>query len=266
VINPFLWQSLGSDELLFDNDVRFEGGSLRVRGNAGPLLLFANTGVYVIEENVDAKDPLLLGGQLGGEIEVARDVTFGARGTVYHFFSLDDEFFARAANNLTEPGGTGGNISDGLARRNGSIQVVEGSAFVRLAMVDLFPVLIYGSYAHNFSARSSLLLPGIDREDDAYAVGVFAGDPALFVRLGFTYFYIEANAFPSMYLDSDSLTTDGFPNRKGYRVSIQRQLFEHVDLILKGYYSHRIEGGPEFAVSGLGAHRLRGQADLVFEF
>lgn len=266
VVNPFLWKELGSDDLLFDNDLRPEGASLRVRGNTGPVAIFANTGVYVIDENSAAKDPKLVGGQLGAAIEIVDDIAIGGRGSLYHYFSLDDEFFARAANNLGASGGTGGNLIDGLARRNGSIQVVEGSAFLSLAMSDLFPVLFYGTYAHNLSARNSLVAPEVGREDDAWVVGVFAGDKALLVRLGFAYYSIEANSLPSMFIDTDALTVDGFPNRHGYRVSVERELFEHVDLILKGYLSDRIEGGPAFADSGPASDRLRGQADLNFEF
>jgi hypothetical protein len=48
--------------------------------------------------------------------------------------------------------------------------------------------------------------------------------------------------------------------------SVERQLFENVDLVLKGFQSDRIEGGPAFDNSGPGSDRLRGQADLVFKF
>jgi hypothetical protein len=263
VKNPFIWKQLGVDNLLFDNDLNPEGANFRVTGNAGPLALFANAGVYVIDENSAAKDPLLSGGQIGGSIKLADPVSIGARGTIYNFSSLDDDFFARGASNPTAPGGTGGNIIDGLSRRNGSIQIVETGAFLDLRLVDLLPVLFYGSYAKNLSARHSIVSDA-GREDEAWTVGVFVGDKVRLIRVGVAYYVVEANAFPSMYLESDVL--DGTPNRHGYMASIERQLFENVDLALRGYLSDRNEGGTAFADSIPGSERFRGQADVTFKF
>lgn len=263
VKNPFLWKELGADALLWDSDITPEGASLRIRGDAGPVALFANGGIYVIDENGGAKDPKLAGGQIGGVVDLVEHVSFGARGSLYHFFSLDDAFYARAALNA-DPGGTGGNILDGLGRRNASIQVGETSAFLKLDMIELFPVLFFGSYAQNFSARNSRSFPTVDREDQAWATGVYVGDKKQLVKLGLAYFYLEANAFPSMFIDSDIL--DGTPNRKGYLASLERQLLDGVTLKLSGSSSKRIEGGSEYANSAAGADRLRGQADMIFDF
>jgi Putative porin len=263
VKNPFVWKQLSVDNLLFDNDINPEGANLRISGGAGPLLLFANGGIYVIDENAAAKDPKLAGAQVGATLELTDSLTVGARGSIYHFFSLDDDFFARGAFNVGAPGGTAGNIIDGLSRRNGSIQVAEGSAFVNIDLIDLLPVQFFGTYSNNLSARPSLVT-NAKSEGDAWAVGVFVGDKARLLRVGFGYYYIEANAFPSMYIDSDVL--DGVTNREGYAIVIERQLLENVDLSLKGYKSNRIEGGTAFVNSGPGANRLRGQADVVFKF
>ncbi|MCI0633040.1 MAG: putative porin [Actinobacteria bacterium] len=264
VKNPFVWKLLPADNLLFDNDINPEGGNLRITGGAGPVLLFANGGVYVIDENSAAKDPKVAGGQLGGSVELADWASLGARGTLYHFFSLDDDFFARSASNPGGPGGTGGNIIDGLARRNGSLQIAEGSAFVTVVPHVLVPVTFYGTFATNFSARNSLIATAVDREADAWTAGVFAGDPVRLIRIGFAYYYVEANAFPSLFLESDVL--DGTPNRKGYMLSFQRALFPNVDLGVRGFWSDRIEGGTAFANSGPASDRFRGQADLMFKF
>jgi hypothetical protein len=271
VKNPFIWKQLGVDNLLFDNDINFEGGNLRLTGNAGPVALFANGGVYVIDENNQAgstsaaKDPLLSGGQLGASVKLAKPVSIGGRATLYNFSSLDDDFFARAASNPDppNPGGTGGNIIDGLSRRNGSIQIVETAGFLELRFIDLVPLLIYGSYANNLSAHPSRI-SNADSEDDAWTFGIFAGDKVRLLRIGAAYYYVEANAFPSMYLESDVL--DGTPNRQGYMGSVERQLFENVDLALRGFWSRRIEGGIAFSNSGQKSDRFRGQADVTFKF
>jgi hypothetical protein len=264
VKNPFIWKLLGADNLLFDNDINPEGANLRITGGAGPVLLFANGGVYVIDENAASKDPKVAGGQLGGSVKLADWASLGARGTLYHFFSLDDDFFTRSASNLAAPGGTGGNIIDGLSRRNGSIQIAESSAFVTLVPHALVPVTFYGTYATNLSAHNSLIAPGVGRENDAWTAGVIVGDYVSLIAIGFAYYYVEANAFPSMYLESDVL--DGIPNREGYMLSLRRQLFENVDLGVRGFLTDRIEGGTAFVNSGPASDRFRGQADLTFKF
>jgi len=269
VKNPFLWKELGADNLLWDNDINPEGANLRIVGGAGPVKVFANGGVYLIDENSAAKDPKFAGGQLGTSVKIASWLSAGARGSLYHFFSLDSDFFARAACDNgragcpTDPGGTGGNIIDGLSRRNGSIQIGEGAGFVTVVPHDLVPIVFYGSYAHNFSAHPSLV-SNADSEDDAWGAGVLVGDKVRLVAIGFGYYYVEANAFPSMYVESDVL--DGTPNREGFVWSVQRQLFENVDLGVRVFKSKRIEGGTAFVNSGAASDRIRGQADLTLKF
>jgi len=217
-----------------------------------------------MDENSRDKDPSLLGGQLGGTFDLADGVVLGARGTLYHFFSLDDGFYARAADNSGASGGTGGNLIDGLGRPDQSIQVVESSAFVQFDVSELFPVVVFATYANNLTARHSELFPGEGQEDDAWAYGIFVGDKVQLVELGFGFAHIEANAFPSMFLDSDLF--DGTPNREGWFAELERQLLEGVTLKLSGFSSERIEGGPAYVVSGPGSHRLKGQADMIFKF
>ena len=264
VKNPFIWKDLGLDNLLIDNDINPEGANLRVVGGAGPVLMFANGGIYVIDENSSAKDPLFAGGQLGASVDVMEHVSVGARGSLFHFSSLDDDFFARAASNLSAPGGTGGNIIDGLARPNGSIQVAETSGVRERRRVRAVP----GARVRELREQPlrAQLARVADRRprERRLGDGIFVGDKEMLLRIGFAYYYVEANAFPSMFLDSDTL--DGTPNRHGYVLSLERELFDGVDLVLKGSSIDRIEGGVAFADSGPGSDRLRGQADLIFKF
>jgi hypothetical protein len=262
-VNPFLWKELGMDALLWDGDITPEGVTLRSSGDFGPLSLFTNGGFFVMDENGSAKDPSLVGGQLGGTLDLAEYVSFGARGSIYHFFSLDDDFYARAEMS-TGTGGTGGNLIDGLGRADQSIQVAEGSAFIAVTASELFPVLLFGSYANNLSARPSLVFPTEGREDDAWTAGIYVGDEKQLVQLGFGFIHIEANAFPSMFLDSDLL--DGTPNREGWFAELERELLDGVTVKLTGYSSKRIEGGVAHANSGPASDRLRGRADMIFKF
>jgi hypothetical protein len=253
VLNPFRSKSFGPDKLLWDPDITLEGGSMRIRGAVGPVLLISHSGVYVIDENASSKDPKLASTQLGGSVVFNDEISAGARGTVYHFFSLDDAFFARTT--------AGGNLAGGLARRNGSVQVVEGSAFVALDYFELLPARIFASWVRNLSARSS---PGASREANAYHVGLLVGDERTLARVGFGYYVIEANAFPSVFLDS--VVLDGTPNRHGYEWTLRRELVPDVDFVFSAYLSDRIEGGVVYADSGPRSDRFRMRTDLIFDF
>ncbi len=256
VPNPFVWKELAQDSMLWDNDITLEGGSLRVHGGSGPITLYSHTGGYAIQENATSKDPGLFASQFGGVAEITDAISIGARGTVYDFFSLDDAFFTRAAS--------GGNIADGLSRNDNPIWVLETSAFLDLNFWELFPIQFFGTYANNLSARSSRAFPGVPRDDDAYAVGLSIGDPKVLVKIGMGWYYIQANAFPSMYIDSDIL--DGFTNRKGFAWSLERQLFEGVTFVYTAYLSDYIEGSAPYATSVAGSERFRMRADLNFKF
>ena len=253
VPNPFRSKDFGPEKMLWDSDITFEGGNLRIAGMAGPVALFSNSGVYVIEENAASKDPKLASTQLGGSMPITEEVSFGVRGTVHHFFSLDDGFFTRTT--------LLGNLPGGLARRNGSIQVVEGAAFLTLDFLEWLPARLFASWARNLAARST---PGAGREDDAYHFGILVGDEATIARVGFAYYVIEANAFPSVYLDS--VVFDGRPNRHGYEWTLRRQLVPNVDFLFSAYLSDRIEGGAQYANSGVLSDRFRMRTDLVFDF
>ena len=263
VKNPFGWKLLPADNLLWDPDINPEGATLRVTGGSGPVQLFGNGGIYIIDENATAKDPMVGFGQLGASVKATKWLMLGARGSLYDFFSLDDDFFARAVSNPTAPGGTGGNLVGGLSRRTGSIQIADGSAFITVTPHPLLPVTLYGTYAHNLTAHPSLVTDA-NSEEDAWTAGVLVGDYVSLVAIGFAYYYVEANAFPSMYLESDVL--DGTPNRQGYMVSLRRQVFENVELGMRAFKSKRIEGGTAFANSGPASDRLRAQFDLLFRF
>ena len=94
---------------------------------------------------------------------------------------------------------------------------------------------------------------------------MFVGDKVALVRIGFAYYYVEANAFPSMFLDSDTL--DGTPNREGYMLSLERQLFENVDLALRGFLVRPDRRADRRSrTRGPRSDRFRGQADLTFKF
>jgi hypothetical protein len=94
---------------------------------------------------------------------------------------------------------------------------------------------------------------------------VEGGDKKKYINLGAAYFYIEANAFPSQFIDSDLF--DGRTNRKGLCVYGSRQLLEGTDFNFKVFGSDAIETElPAFEESVEGSERVRVQIDLVYKF
>lgn len=267
VPNPFLWK-VGKDIMLWDNDITFEGASVRLGAKPSEVVkLFANAGYYVVDENSSTKDPHLWAAQLGGSFDVAEGVQLGARGSYYQFNSLDAAFIGRAATGLGGATAGGGNLEDGLtgdALGDDSLRVAELAAYLTWAAHESWPITLYGDWSRNLDAESSIL-PGTGSEDTAWGIGLEVGDKKKVVLVGVGYWHIEANAFPSQFIDSDLL--DGFTNREGFAVYGSREILRNTDLNLTLFLSDEIESEiPAFATSARDAERIRLQADMVFKF
>lgn len=273
--NPFI-QKFGREKMLWDPDITLEGAVATL--TAAPwkdVKLFLNSGYSIIDENWSAtggvnKDPHMIAVQLGSEFRWPAAFTSGARFNWYGFRSLDEAFVERGVAQTTSSGGTttgGGNIVDGLTGDpdGGSMDVGEMSVYLGWNGIEEWPVLLAGGVSDNFSAVRSSLFPGVGQESLAWNAGLEVGDKTAWVRLGATYYYIEANAFPSMYIDSDN--TDGFTNRKGWAFSGTRQLFESTDLVLTLYSSRIVDDSlPAHEDSVAGSQRIRLQADVDVKF
>jgi hypothetical protein len=104
----------------------------------------------------------------------------------------------------------------------------------------------------------------------AWLVGFDIGDSHEFFRFRMLYAWIEANAFPSQFIDSDLF--DGFTNGRGFYWDIVRQLSENIYANFTAMYSQPIETGPAYLLPGATpqripvSNRLRTQANVVWEF
>lgn len=269
VPNPFTWTN-GKDVMLWDSDINLEGADVRLTGRpADPIELFANTGYFVVDENSGAKDPGMFAAQLGAHARATKMLTMGGRISYFQFDSLNAAFVERAASSTNGPSVTtgGGNILDGLTgdANGGHMGVVATAFYLRCACFEAWPITLYGSFSSNLDAESSVLFPGAGKESDAWAVGIELGDKKKFVQIGTAFLHIEANAFPSMYVESDLF--DGRTNREGFVVYGSRQIFSNTDLNLTAFLGDVIDGSlPAFDDSVPGAHRMRLQADLLVKF
>jgi len=252
--NPYYWK-IGRDFMLWDHDISLEGVTVVLDQElADGWDAFLRGGYYVIDENGTGKDPKLLAAQVGSHLRLTDTVTVGARASWYGFRSLNKAFVTRGA--------AGGNVPTGLAPRSdgGPVDVVAGTAYLECACFEDWPVVVTGTVATNLAAEAT---PGLSREDLAWGVNLEVGDKRKLVKLGGGYWYIESNAFPSMFIDSNLF--DGFTNRHGFAFYGSRRILPDTDLNITTFLSDEIDDDG-VAVSRTRADRVRLQVDLVYSF
>lgn len=265
VPNPLLWKN-GQDKMLWDSDIALAGLSTRFHiATAGAIKLSANAGYYVLDENSGGKDPYMLPGQIGIEGDVADGLSMGVRGTYYYFDQLDDAFIQRGVDGTGGVTDGGGNIPDGLTGKidGGTMNVVEAQAFTKVSKAEKWPITVYGGFSNNMSAEASDSIPVAGKESKAFNVGGDVGDKKKVIRVGVALYYIEANAFPSQFIDSDFL--DGRTNRKGMLLYFSRRIIKSTDFNIQGFLSDAIESNLTPA-SVAGSERHRWQFDLAVAF
>ncbi len=264
--NPFVWKH-GPDFMLWDHDIELEGvQSLFTKELTESTQLFLNTGFYIDQENSSSSDPNLFGIQGGLDGKLADGVALGGRTSFYRFGHLNPAFIGRGATGAGGSTSAAGNIPDGLTGSLGSetLDVIAGTAYLDLDFFDDWPILIFGSLSNNLSAQSSVTTSA-GTDEWAWSTGLEIGDAkGRFALLGTGYYYIEANAFPAQFIDSDLF--DGITNRKGWNFYIKRQILENTVLAVEGFRSDIIDDGVAYASSIPGSRRWRVRADVVFSF
>lgn len=261
--NPFLWKA-ARDSMLWDNDITPEGVALRSRGEVVKgLELFANAGYFVIDEYSGTDmDPELLGAQLGAEWAGA-PWSAGLRASGYGFRSLDPAFLARGEDGTDGVTASAGNLPGLFA--GDSLDVGELGGYAGWHGIEGWPLVLFGYVSNNFSAERSPLAPAAGDESLAWMVGLEIGDKAQVASFGAAYIHLEANAFPSQYVDSNLV--DGETNREGFAFQGMRQILPHADFIVTLFLSDALDDTlPDFEDSVGGSRRMRLQTDLVVGF
>ncbi|MFH1756075.1 MAG: putative porin, partial [Candidatus Latescibacterota bacterium] len=201
--------------------------------------------------------------QGGFDFTLAENAKSGVRASVYYMNNLDEDFIMTGVDGTGGSTSGGGNIAEVLTGdpHGGDLQVVAGQGY---ATLQDFPLTVFGGYSVNLSAEAPDTLD-VSEEKTAYNFGIEGGDKKKYAHLGLAYYYIEANAFPSQFIDSDLF--DGRTNRKGIMVYGARQLLEGTDFNIKVYASDAIEANlPVYEESVEGSNRIRVQIDLVYKF
>jgi hypothetical protein len=262
--NPFIWK-YSVDKLLWDSDIALAGaGTLFDLMVTETLKLFANAGYYVVAESSSGKDPFMAPFQAGLAVTPSEKVSFGVRGTWYYFDKLNEAFIQRGVDGTGGVTSSKGNIVDGLTGdpEGGTLNVAEGGAFIALGGSEKWPVNLFGSASFNTSATESDSIPEAGKEEKGFLAGADVGSKKKAIRVGVAYAYIEANAFPSQFIDSDYL--DGVTNRQGLIVWLQRQLLKNTDAGVTLFHSDAINHDLSSSVED--SERFRIQVDLVLKF
>jgi hypothetical protein len=271
VPDPYVWKK-GRDFLLWDNDINFEGVSMLSAWNPQEAFeLFFNTGYYVIDENGSSQDPGLYAAQIGAHWTPLDALAVGGRVSYFGFSSLDTSFLVRGAESSTtvrvegtrvvrDATSGGGNTVDDIDAPTAfgltdgrQAHVGELSAYATWSGFESWPMTLFGTVSQNFSAESVL---GSGDQDLAWMVGFEVGDKKRYFLLGGLYAWLEANAFPSQFVDSDLF--DGRTDRKGFALYGTRSLLSNTDLNLTVFWSKEIEDE--------NARRVRLQGDVVVKF
>lgn len=279
---PWRWDSVYKDWLLWDDEISPTGfyvdGKVKLNEQ---VQLFGNAGYYIIDENSNSKNPSLTNAQVGIHSDGGDGFDFGARGSWFYFWSLDEPFLDRGINSDTQdpnnpsavttakgntPGGLTGNSSGGQA------SVIEFGSYVRANHIERWPLMLFGHASQNLDASRSVrtntgTLPGTfrtDREATAWLIGAQIGDPKEVLRFRVVYAELEANAFPAQFIDSDLF--DQFTNRRGYVADLSKRIMQNTDANITAFMSDPLKDSGGYVDSIEGADRLRFQANLNYKF
>lgn len=201
----YLWRPT---DLMWDSDINPEGFSL----NYGSLndfgALFANGGIWVLEENSSSDDDPFMGYiQLGQKFK-SGDM-FGTISGVYYGFGDTDAL----GDIVTDGTNTDGDFS--IFGFSGELGTKIGGG----------KASIVAEYLHNEADSFN--------EDDAFSIGAkYSQGPWKFKYI---YANLDTNAVPDILPDSDRF--DGLTNIKGHEVALSYKLMKNVEIGLDYYHT-----------------------------
>jgi hypothetical protein len=221
---PNLFRSnFGPDLLVWDSDITPEGiaGSYEIEP-CDDVALTLNVAYFAVSVNRDATDPAVIPVQLAVKAHPRHDISVGGRLSYYPWRKLEGgaglDFFQR--------GTVFGNIPGGLSNGDG-VDIGDVRVWALFAGIDDWPILVFGRFMKNFSAQSNSLYDA-GREDIGWSAGVILGDKKKYLSIGAGYFWLEANAVPAQFMDSDIF--DGTTNGQGWGIFGAKQIYPRTDL------------------------------------
>lgn len=246
--NPFRSKK-GVDILIFDSDIMPEGLSLNYGFSPCDCLdVNIDLAYYVINESSGrAADPHFLGSQIDFTFKPMDDVVFGVSPSHYTYRNLDQSFFDRGVYAAGGLGSSyGGNAPGGLSNGN-HVQVTDVRAWVEYKGVKPWPMLVFGSYFKNHTAKNTTGF-NAGKEDAGWSLGTVMGDKKQNVQMKIAYFVIAANATPANFTDSDQF--DGRTNGRGWNFQLVRQIFTNTDFKAELFVSNPLKDDIRGATPG----------------
>lgn len=200
-------------DVMWDSDINPEGFSANYSAVNAWGGMFANTGVWVLEENLRASKDPFMGYAQGGQKWSSGDWFGTLAGAVYVFSNIDE------LGDLTASEGT--NTDTNLSSFNlaGEIGTKIGEGRARLI----------GEYINNFDTNTS--------EDTAWSLGTKVSWNRW--KMKYIYADVEANSVPDFLPDSDRF--DGLTGIRGHEFEIKYALMKRVTLGVDYYNVEDIE-------------------------
>ena len=234
--NPFVHTNM-----MWDSDVNPEGvwASYTCPGD-GPITPFMGFGFFQLVHNSSDGDATLHAYQVGGKWQIDKDVKWTAALAYYDYGYYEDNY-SRAKNNT---------ISGGrLTAEEFNVLNLTNKVDWMCALTGL-PMSGYLDFAHNCGDEAD--------DSDAIAIGIKMGKNKKKGDWSFAYkyAYIEANASPGAFPDSDF----GATNSKGHQWGVKHNLDDFLTAGVNLFYTEVVSGADE------DDRRVLVLADLIWKF
>ena len=244
VKNPFV-----HTDIIWDSDVNMDGLYQSFELENGAFRPFITLGEMFLDENkMDTDhDSGVLAGQVGMKLKVAL-FSVNLAATYYDF----DEF------ERNYRGSHGNAVGDDGVLAAGDFDVFDVVAQLGTKVADI-PIKVVVDYAVN-TAEDARGESEFEGKDTAMAAHLKVGKckKKHDWEVNYKYAYIEANAVPGDFCDSDF----GHANRKGHKLSVGYQPFKKASLHLTGFWTQ-----PNNLLKGQESHdHYTIQADLKVKF
>ncbi len=248
---PYKWLTLSGgkfknpvwspSDLLWDTDINPEGASVGFTVKAEPVTIFFTSGLWVIDENKSAGDPLMFPLQLGADWNIAKNVNLKTAASYYVFSSVQGKTldFSSKTNTLVPGGGL-------------KFDYNAFSLGAELGVKDLVVAYVglFGEYVYN---------PDPSRGNQGYIAGIRVGDKKVSDKgqwqFQYSYRRLGRDAWIDAFPDSDFF--GGATNMRGHEAIVEYGLMKHVSLGLDYYHTKSMDKNTDQDLL---------QFDLLFKF
>lgn len=228
-------------DLLWDTDINPEGASVGFTVKAEPVTVFFTSGLWVIDENKTAGDPLMFPLQLGADWKIAKNVNLKAAASYYIFSSVKGKTLDFSSNTNTL------GSDEGLKYDFNALSLGAELGFKDLVVPY---VGLFGEYVYN---------PDPSKGNQGYLAGIKVGDKKVSDKgqwqLQYAYKRLGKDAWIDAFPDSDFF--GGATNVRGHEVIAEYGLMKNVSAGLDYYHTKSMD-------TGIAQDLL--QFDLLFKF